>query len=143
MKRFSLFAVLLVVPLLLMASAPMVQEPGGGLTEGQLMIIGLVASAIVWLLKLLASQGYNPPKEAVAVGLYVVSFLLAIGFTPVAIPPFPPFSDAPTFVAALLSYAGQLLALAAPVVGIAYLIYNVLLKRILETVKAKVSKAIG
>ena len=96
------------------------------------MIVGIVASAIVWLLKVLVSKGYDPSKEVVAIVLYVISFGLAIGFTPLTVPPFPPFTNAPSFISALLTYIGLLLALASPVVGIAYLIYNVLLKRMLE-----------
>ena len=112
---------------------PVFQEPGPVLTEGQLVVIGLVASAVLWVLRVLVSYGYQPPKEVVAIGLYVISFALAVGFTALTLPPFPPFTDAPSFVGALLTYAGSLLALASPVAGMAYLIYNVLLKRVLES----------
>jgi len=139
--RFVLIA-LMVVAVFLTASAPLgLQEPSGELSEGQLMIVGIVASAIVWLLKVLAQRGYNPPKEIVAIALYVVSFVLAVLFTPITIPSFPPFTDAPTFVTALVNYIGQLLALAAAPVGIAYLIYNVILKRVLDAARARLKLA--
>ena len=124
-----------------MAFAPMLTvrlQAGGALPEGQLMIIGIVASAILWLLKILIAKGYDPSKEVVAIALYVISFVLAVVFTPIAMPSFPPFTDAPTFISALLTYIGLLSAVASPIVGLAYLIYNVLLKRVLESVKAAV-----
>ena len=120
-----------------MAFAPMVsarlQDGGVELTESQLVVIGLVASAVLWIVRVLASRGYQFSREAVAIVLYVISFFLAIGFTPIVFPPFPPFTDAPSFIGALLAYAGLLLAIASPVAGMAYLIYNVLLKRVLES----------
>jgi hypothetical protein len=125
----SLFA------LTLMAFAPMpgLQESGPVLTEGQLVVIGLVASAALWVLRVLASRGYQPPKEVIAIGLYVISFGLAVSFTALTLPSFPPFNDAPTFIAAVFLYIGSLLQIASPVAGMAYLIYNVLLKRVLES----------
>jgi hypothetical protein len=141
--RTSLFVmlVLLIASVFTMAFAPMAQEGEPGLTEAQLVLIGIVASAITWVLRLIASRGYNPKPEHVAIGLYVVSFALAVGFTALTFPAFPPFSDAPGFVFALLNWLGEILALAAPVVGIAYLIYNLLLKRVLEEVRARVAAA--
>ena len=102
------------------------------LSEGQLLVIGIVASAILYLLKLLASLKFTPSKEVVAISLYVISFGLAYWFSGVGLPPFAEFVDAPTFVSALLEFCGQLLAIASPVAGMAYLIYNLLLKRIFE-----------
>lgn len=115
-------------------------EPGDNLTEVQLFIVGAVASLALWLLKLAASRGYKPGKEVVAIALYVVSFGMALLFKAFALPAFPAFSDAPSFVAALLNYVAVLLTLAAPLAGFAYLIYNVLLQRVLEAVKARVAK---
>lgn len=102
------------------------------LSEWQLMLVGVVASAVLWVLKLLVAKGYQPKKEVVAIALYVISFGMALWFGAIVIPGFPPFNDAPSFVGALLNYIGQLLALASPVAGLAFLIYNVLLKRVLE-----------
>jgi len=102
------------------------------MSEGQLFLIGIVASAILYFLKLLASLKWTPSKEVVAIGLYAVSFGLAAWFSGVGVPAFPPFADAPTFVTAFLDFCGQLLAIAAPVAGMAYLIYNILLKRVFE-----------
>jgi len=146
--KLSFVRLLIIVSLFaltLMAFAPMpaLQEPGPVLTEAQLVVIGLVASALLWVLRVLASYGYQPKKEVVAIALYVISFGLAVSFTALTLPPFPPFSDAPTFIVAVLAYVGSLLQIASPVAGIAYLVYNLLLKRVLEsmfpTLAAKVN----
>ena len=128
----SLFILVVLVVLLTVAAAPMRQDGEPTLTEAQLVIVGLIASALTWVLKLIISRGYNPPREQMAIGLYVVSFAVAILFTPMTFPAFPPFVDAPTFVAALLNYIVMLLTLATPVVGVAYLVYNIFLKRVLD-----------
>jgi hypothetical protein len=136
-----LIVVMLTFTVMAFLPNPVLQEPGPVLTEGQLVTIGFVASAALWVLRVLASRGYQLPKEVIAIGLYVISFGLAVSFTALTFPPFPPYTDPASFVGALLAYAGSLLALASPVAGMAYLIYNVLLKRVLEsmfpTVKVK------
>lgn len=113
-------------------AAPAQQAPEEGLTEAQLFLVGLVASAFLWVLKLVISQGYQPTKEVVAIALYIVAFGMALLFKAFAFPAFPPFTDAPGFAKGLLTYIGALLELAAPIVGLAYLIYNVFLQRVLE-----------
>ncbi len=145
--RVSSVALLIIafVTLAMVAFAPMpaarLQEGGPVLSEIQLVYVGIIASGALWLLRLLASRGWQPKKEAVAIGLYVVSFVMAIIFMPVSFPPFPPFADAPSFVGALLTWIALLLALASPIAGMAFLIYNVLLKRVLEALYARAVKA--
>ena len=75
-----------------------------------------------------------------AIGLYIVSFSVAIAFTPLTFPSFPACTDAPTCVNAFINWIGLLLAIATPVVGIAYLIYNILLKRVLESMFPALTK---
>jgi hypothetical protein len=140
-KQIVILLILIIAAMSMTASRPILTvRAQGELPEGQLMIIGIVASTILWLLKVLVSKGYDPSKEVVAIALYVISFVLAVVFTPIAMPSFPPFTDAPTFISALLTYIGLLSAVASPIVGLAYLIYNVLLKRVLESAKAAVLK---
>ena len=136
MKRsLSLFLVVVVLmSLATMAFAPMAQEGDPVLTEAQLVIVGLIASALTWGLNVAMSKGWQVKREHVAIGLYVISFFAAIGFTPLTFPAFPPFSDAPTFIGAVFTFIGALLALASPIAGMAYLIYNLLLKRVLDKV---------
>lgn len=136
----SLYLLILVIVLLTVAAAPMRQSGEPALTEAQLVIVGLVASALTWIYKLIVSRGYQLSREHVAIALYVVSFLVAILFTPLALPAFPPFADAPSFIAALLTYIAMLLTLATPVVGVAYLVYNIFLKRVLDNTAAALKR---
>ena len=57
MKRsLSLFIVIvLLMSFVTMAFAPMGQGDGPVLTEGQLVLVGLVASVLTWVLKLIVS----------------------------------------------------------------------------------------
>lgn len=140
---FAVMALVIIGALATMAFAPLrlpLQE-GEVLTEGQVILVGLLASALLWVLRLIVQAGYQPSKEVVAVALYVVSFGMALLFKQFALPPFPAFADAPTFVGALLAYVGTLLTLASPVAGLAYLIYNLLLKRVLEGVRARLDRS--
>jgi hypothetical protein len=99
------------------------------LTEIQLFVIGTVASAIVWVLKFY--KGQLSPGWLTG-GVYVVSFVLAWFFAPLALPAFPPFVDLASFVPALLGWVGDLLIPLSAFVGFATLVYNVLLKSVLD-----------
>jgi len=99
------------------------------LTEVQLIVIGLVASLIVWLLKLAnadASSGW------LTVAVYAVSLGLAWVFAPLVLPPFPACVDVAACVSDVVAWVGDLLVPISAFVGFATLIYNTLLKTILE-----------
>lgn len=102
-----------------------------------LFAISLVASVAVWALKLLAKNGKTIPDAYLTGGVYVVSLVLAFFFAPVALPPFPPFVDLASFVPALLAYIGALLVPLSAFAGFAALVYQALLKNILDGVAAK------
>jgi hypothetical protein len=110
------------------------------LSELQLVYVGMVASALLWVLRIAVSRGYQPNREQLAIGLYVVSFVMAILLTPAVIPPFSPFSDAPSFIAAVFQWMGDFIAAASPIAGFAYLIYNLLLKRVLDGLQARLTR---
>ena len=99
------------------------------MTEVQLFAIGLVASVIVWLLKLAKA---NVQSGWLTVGVYVVSLALAFLFAPLALPVFPPFVDLVTFAPAFIAWVGALLIPLSAFVGFATLIYNTLLKSVLD-----------
>lgn len=142
-KWFILFVVFIAFSMMAFVpvTAPRLQEGGPVLSDVQLVYIGIVASALLWVLRLIVARGYQPKREVIAVGLYVVAFFMAILFTPISFPSFPPFSDAPSFVGALLTWIVLLVGLASPVAGMAFLIYNILLKRVLESIAGAVAQA--
>lgn len=99
------------------------------LTEVQLFILAAVASVIVYGLKL-AKVAEKPAWLTTLV--YVVSLVLAFLFAPPAIPPFPACGDLAACVPAGLSWIGELLVPLSAVVGFATLLYNTLLKQVLD-----------
>lgn len=103
-------------------------------------VIGLVASVVVWLLRLLAKNGKSIPDAVLTVGVYVVSGVLALLFATPSLPAFPPFVDMASFVPAFLVWIGDLLVPLSAFVGFAGLIYQSLLKRILEGAALKVTR---
>ena len=109
------------------------------LTEIQLFVIATVAATLVWTLKLTKVQ---LSAGWLTTGVYVVSFGLAYFFAPLAIPAFPPFVDAVTFVQALVAWTGDFLLTVSPFVGFATLVYNTLLKAVLDkTIKPIFSRS--
>ena len=110
------------------------------MTEVQLFVIGVAASVIVWVLK-----RFKQPVSAgwLTTGVYVVSLGLALAFTPLLIPVFPPFVDAVTFAQALLTWLGDALVAVSPFVGFATLVYNVLLKAVLDKYAAPFLAKLG
>jgi len=105
-----------------------------------MFVIGLVASAIVWLVKLASQRGETIPSGWLTAGVYVVSAVLAFLFAPVSLPSFPCWSgDLATFVPAVLTWIGNLLVPLSAFVGFATLIYNAILKKVLDGIADKLA----
>lgn len=106
-----------------------------------LFVLGILSSVIVFILRFLfVNKGKEVPAWVYSVALYVVSLGLALIFSPVQIPPFPPFSDIPSGLVALLSWLGELIPVLSAVVGFATVIYQALLKRILDSLGGAIKK---
>jgi len=107
------------------------------LTEVQLFVIGTVASVLVWLVKFIRSRWGEINPGWLTAFVYVASGLLAFFFAPLVLPPWPAFVDLATFVPALLGWFGALLVPLSGFVGFATLVYNVLLKQVLDAAGAR------
>ena len=109
-----------------------------------MFVLGLLSSVIVWLLKVaFVDKNKDVPTWVYSIVLGVVALILALVFAPVTIPPFPPHAgDLISFLGALLSFAGALLPVLVAIVGFAKIIYEALLKRILDALGKKVKAAI-
>jgi hypothetical protein len=102
------------------------------LEANQIILIGLVASALTFALRILATYGkINLNRVTVNILLYVVSGALAVVWTSPELPPFA--GDVAGWIAAVF-------ALAAPVVGLATLVYNLLYEKVVAPVWGKFSK---
>jgi hypothetical protein len=102
-----------------------------------LFAVALVASVAVWGIKQYAKTGRQIPDAVLTSGVYVVSAVLALFFSPVSLPPFPAFVDLFTFIPALIAWVGALLVPLSAFAGFAGLIYQALLKRILDGMAAR------
>jgi len=106
---------------------------------GQMYIVGVIATAILYGVKLIA-QKY--PKVVIkrnwlTVLLYVIALALSVVWGGMTIPSFEAFSDPVTFVASVFGWVTALLLALAPSVSFATLIYNLLLKRVFDGLSAK------
>jgi hypothetical protein len=98
-----------------------------------MFVIGLVASVIVWVVRFVSKRGGSIPSGWLTAGVYVVAGLLAWVFSPVILPPFPTWGgDLAGFVPALVAWASELLVPLSACVGFATLVYNAMLKRVLD-----------
>ena len=142
MKKIFWFALVLTFVLTGCAAVQAGAVGGDGLTltEVQMYVIGVFASALVYVLKLI---GENFPKftikrEWLTAVLYVVSGALALMWSGFVLPVFAAFSDPITFVSAVLGWVSAVLVALGPAVGFATLIYNIFLKKVLDSAAAKI-----
>lgn len=123
-------AALLVVPVFALG-LHQVENPG---SDVQLYVIGIAATAILYVIKLISTRFPNIKitRESVSVLVYVVALGLSFYFGGFVWPAFPAWSDPITFVSGLFGFVNTLLlAMAAPV-SLATLFYNLLLKRLFD-----------
>ena len=99
------------------------------MSEIQLFVIGAVASVIVWVLKM---SKVTVKSSWLTVLVYAVSLALAFAFAAPALPALPVYVDLISYVPLLLAWIGDLLVPLSAFTGFATLIYNVLLKQVLD-----------
>lgn len=138
MKKFLnilLVGMFLVVVLSACAIAPAngVSDPSN-VTEVQMYVIGVIASAVLYGLKLLAARfpQWTIKRDWLTILLYALALGLSTFWGGIVVPAFASFSDPVTFVAAVFGWITALLIALAPSVSFATLIYNILLKRVFD-----------
>src|SRR5512138_3324929 len=103
------------------------------MSEYQIFIIGLVASVIVWMLREITRRGKQVPAAVLTVGVYVVSFILAVFWMGITLPTFPPYAGDPvSFASLFLAFLNDLFAVLGGYVAVAALIYQAFVKYLLE-----------
>lgn len=104
------------------------------LEQYQFVIVGLIASMIVWLLKRMAEANGQPVKPVVVTTvLFVISFGLAVAWVGVSFAPFPPYAGDPgAFAQAALAWFSDFLGAVGGYVATAILIYQAFLKYLLD-----------
>jgi uncharacterized Tic20 family protein len=110
-----------------------------------LFILSLLSSVIVWLLKeAFVKKGKKVPASVYNIALGAVALLLALGFSPVVLPDLPAHDGSLIgILSAVLAFVGALLPVLVAVVGFAKIIYEALLKKVLEGLGEGIRKAIA
>ena len=108
------------------------------LTDAQLYVLAFIAPIIVFGVNVLLKAKIQVHRGWLTAGVYVVSGLLAWAWSAAIFPAFPAWSgEVGTFVPALFGWLTALLTALGPVVALATLIYNVLLKKVLDRIAEK------
>lgn len=102
------------------------------LSADQIMGIGIVASVVVQVVKLLMQRFKKPiGRKWITVSLFVVSVFLAFLWARPALPVWPATVDDPgAYATAIMVYIGQLITVASAIIGFAVAIYNLLFEKV-------------
>jgi hypothetical protein len=98
------------------------------------IVIGIVVSVLVQVIKIgKAWFGEKLNKRLVTLGMYPIALILAYIFAKPVLPAWPVLVEDPAIYAGmLLTYFGQLIALASAIAGFAALIYKLILEKLFE-----------
>ena len=109
------------------------------MTEIQLFVIATIATALVYVVKVLAEKGgLTVPRGWLTVILFAVSLGLALAWQLPVFPMFPLFGgEVAEYAGVLVTYFIRCLEAISPLVAFATLIYNVLGKRVFEGIGAR------
>lgn len=110
-----------------------------------LLVLSVLSSVIVWILKLaFVDRGREVPLIVYNVALGAIALLLATMFSPISLPPLPAHDGSVIgILIAVLAYLGELVPVLAAVVGLARIIYEVLLKKVLEGLEGAIRKMVS
>lgn len=107
------------------------------LTDAQLYVLAFVAPIIIYVINALLKAKVQIHRGWLTAAVYVVSGLLAYAWSAPIFPQVPPFVDLAQFVSAVFQFLTSLLVALGPIVALATLIYNVLLKKVLDGLAEK------
>jgi len=109
------------------------------LTDSQLYVLAFVAPIIIYLINALLKAKVQVHRGWLTAGVYVVSGLLAYAWSAPIFPLFPAWGgELGAFVHALFQWITDLLVAIGPIVALATLIYNVLLKKVLDGIAERI-----
>ncbi len=107
------------------------------LSDAQLYVLAFIAPIIVYAVNALLQAKVTIHRGWLTAGVYVVSAGLAWAWSAPIFPVFPPFVELGSFAPALFQWLTALLTALGPIVALATLIYNALLKKVLDGVTQK------
>ena len=112
------------------------------MSPDQIILLGLLATAIMFGLRILATYAkFRPSRVVINIGLFVISAGLALAWAGAQFPAWPAWNgDLLAFVTAVWDYLNALVALGAPILGSATLIYNFLYEKVVVPLWARLAK---
>lgn len=103
------------------------------LTDAQLYVLAFVGPIIIYVINALLKAKIQIHRGWLTAAVYVVSGLLAYAWSALIFPTFPAWGgELGLFVVNLFAWFTALLTVLGPVVALATLIYNVLLKKVMD-----------
>lgn len=107
------------------------------LSEAQLYVLAFIAPIVVYIVNALLKARVTIHRGWLTAGVYFISGLLAFAWNAPVFPPFPPFVEFGAFIPALFQWITALLTVIGPIVALATLVYNALLKKVLDGISQK------
>lgn len=108
------------------------------LTDAQLYVLAFVGPIIIYVINALLKAKIQIHRGWLTAAVYVVSGLLAYAWSALIFPTFPMWGgELGVFVVNLFAWFTALLTALGPVVALATLIYNVLLKKVMDGINEK------
>jgi hypothetical protein len=108
------------------------------LTDSQLYVLAFIAPIIIYGVNVLLKAKIQVHRGWLTAGVYAISGVLAYAWSAPIFPVFPAWSgELGAFVPALFSWFTSLLIALGPIVALGTLIYNVLLKKVLDGIAEK------
>ena len=105
------------------------------LLEWQIVIVGIIASVLVQIIRFIGESTGKPlSKVVIQWVVFGISLALGLWWGAFELPALPPFGG-PESLMGFVEFAGALVALAGQLLGIAYLVYAALLKRVFDSIE--------
>lgn len=108
------------------------------LLEWQIVLVGFVATVLVQIIRLIGDKMGKPlSKRTIQWVVLVISIPLAVWWGALQFPALPVLTGDPVeIVGNLFAFIGLLVAMAGETLGVAFIVYNVLSKKIFDQLPA-------
>lgn len=108
------------------------------LSDSQFYVLAFIAPIIIYAVNLLLKAKVTVHRGWLTAGVYVIAGLLAYAWSAPIFPTFPAWQgELGVFIPALFGWFTALLTALGPVVALATLVYNTLLKKVLDGIADK------
>jgi hypothetical protein len=117
---------------LVFAQIPVPTPTTDGLTDVQVIVIGIIAMVVVQGLKLLTAKLGKPiDRKWISVALFIIALVVAYFWKSPILPALPILAGEPGEIAlSVLTFAGALIAAASTFIGFGMLIYNLFMEKV-------------